>query len=122
MFRNRLDATILFNALDSDSILQVVDKFIIELETQLESKGVSLQVTRDVRHWLAEKGFDSTMGARPMARLIKEEIKRPLAEELLFGKLEHGGRVNIKMESGKLHFTMDAHESDKSEDTERAHV
>ena len=109
-FRNRLDGVIQFKSLGDGSILKVVDKFLIELETQLESKGVTMELNDDVRQWFAERGFDSTMGARPMARLIKEEIKRPLAEELLFGKLEHGGRVVVNLEDGKLVFTMEASE------------
>lgn len=110
-FRNRLDSIIQFKALDDDSILKVVDKFLIELETQLEAKGVTMELNDDVRHWFADKGFDSTMGARPMARLIKDEIKRPLAEELLFGKLEHGGRVVISLKEGKLAFSIEARET-----------
>jgi len=110
-FRNRLDSIIQFKALDDDSILKVVDKFLIELETQLEAKGVTMELNDDVRHWFADKGFDSTMGARPMARLIKDEIKRPLAEELLFGKLEHGGRVVISLKDGKLAFSIEARET-----------
>ena len=113
-FRNRLDGIIQFKALDDDSILKVVDKFLIELEAQLESKGVTMELDDDVRHWFAEKGFDSTMGARPMARLIKDEIKRPLAEELLFGKLEHGGRVVISLKDGKLAFSMEMQEAGKA--------
>ncbi|HEA26377.1 MAG TPA: ATP-dependent Clp protease ATP-binding subunit ClpA [Ectothiorhodospiraceae bacterium] len=113
-FRNRLDSIIQFKALDDDSILKVVDKFLIELETQLEAKGVTMELNDDVRHWFADKGFDSTMGARPMARLIKDEIKRPLAEELLFGKLEHGGRVVISLKDGKLAFSMEAREAGKA--------
>ena len=121
-FRNRLDGVIQFKALDNESILQVVEKFLIELETQLESKGVSMETNDEVRQWLAEKGFDSTMGARPMARLIKDEIKRPLAEELLFGKLEHGGRVQVTLEGGKLAFTIEARETDEAGATNEEHV
>ncbi|MCW8888793.1 MAG: ATP-dependent Clp protease ATP-binding subunit ClpA [Gammaproteobacteria bacterium] len=121
-FRNRLDGIIQFKALDDESILQVVDKFLIELETQLESKGVAMEVNDEVRQWLAAKGFDSTMGARPMARLIKDEIKRPLAEELLFGKLEHGGRVLVNVEDGKLAFTIEAREPGEAGEAEEEHV
>ncbi|MCW8826948.1 MAG: ATP-dependent Clp protease ATP-binding subunit ClpA [Gammaproteobacteria bacterium] len=121
-FRNRLDGIIQFKALDDESILQVVDKFLIELETQLESKGVAMEVNDEVRQWLAVKGFDSTMGARPMARLIKDEIKRPLAEELLFGKLEHGGRVLVNVEDGKLAFTIEAREPGEAGEAEEEHV
>ncbi|MDH3354601.1 MAG: ATP-dependent Clp protease ATP-binding subunit ClpA [Chromatiales bacterium] len=121
-FRNRLDGVIQFKSLDSESILKVVDKFLIELETQLESKGVSMETNDEVRQWLADKGFDSTMGARPMARLIKDEIKRPLAEELLFGKLEHGGSVQVTLKDGKLDFMIEAREADEAGETKKEHV
>jgi len=94
-FRNRLDAIIEFAALDKREILHVVDKFILELEAQLELKGVHLRVEESARLWLAENGFDEKMGARPMRRLIQERIKKPLAEELLFGKLNQGGTAII---------------------------
>ncbi len=101
-FRNRLDATVQFGALGFDHILRVVDKFLIELEAQLNEKQVSLNVDADARHWLAEHGFDPQMGARPMARVIQEQVKRPLADELLFGKLAGGGRVTLRVSAGKL--------------------
>jgi ATP-dependent Clp protease ATP-binding subunit ClpA len=94
-FRNRIDATIQFAPLDMPVIERVVDKLILEVEAQLEKKGVSILLDDDARRWLAEKGYDPKMGARPMARLIQEHIKRPLAEELLFGKLASGGTVKI---------------------------
>jgi ATP-dependent Clp protease ATP-binding subunit ClpA len=94
-FRNRLDAVIGFRALDMPVILMVVDKFILELEEQLGLKGVSMTVTRAAREWLAEKGFDPKMGARPMKRVIQEQIKRPLADNLLFGDLAEGGEVHV---------------------------
>ena len=90
-FRNRLDATVWFNHLNEEVILQVVDKFIVELQAQLDVKGVSLEVTESARKWLAEKGYDKSMGARPMARLMQEEVKKELANELLFGELVDGG-------------------------------
>ena len=102
-FRNRLDAVIQFGGLGFDNILRVVDKFIIELETLLQEKQVSLNVNPEARQWLAEHGFDPDMGARPMARVIQEKIKRPLADELLFGKLAGGGRVNVSVRDGDLH-------------------
>ncbi|QAU23590.1 ATP-dependent Clp protease ATP-binding subunit ClpA [Dyella sp. M7H15-1] len=102
-FRNRLDAIIQFNALDFDHILRVVDKFLIELESQLSEKHVSLDVDADARHWLAEHGFDPQMGARPMARVIQEKVKRVLADELLFGKLAEGGKVMLSVCEGELH-------------------
>ena len=101
-FRNRLDAIVQFQALGMDHILRVVDKFLIELETQLHEKDVSLSATPAARDWLAQHGFDPLMGARPMARLIQDRIKRPLADELLFGKLVGGGRVNVDVVDGEL--------------------
>lgn len=103
-FRNRLDAIIQFSSLDAGTIASVVDKFIMELETQLEAKGVSIEVDEEARAWLAEHGFEPAMGARPMARVIKEQIKKPLAEELLFGALEGGGHVRISVRDDKLDF------------------
>jgi ATP-dependent Clp protease ATP-binding subunit ClpA len=94
-FRNRLDAIINFKALDMPVILMVVDKFILELEEQLALKDVDISVSRAAREWLAEQGFDPKMGARPMKRVIQEQIKRPLADDLLFGKLAAGGKVKV---------------------------
>ena len=102
-FRNRLDATIQFKSLDTNVILNVVDKFLIELESQLEAKKVSMTVTDSARRWLAEKGYDPKMGARPMARVIQDEIKQVLANELLFGDLTGGGRVKIDIRDDSLH-------------------
>lgn len=90
-FRNRLDATIQFKSLGSDIIGTVVDKFLVELQAQLDDKSVALEVDEGARLWLAENGYDEDMGARPMARLIQEKLKKPLAEEVLFGKLSSGG-------------------------------
>ena len=101
-FRNRLDAVVQFNALDFEHILRVVDKFLIELESQLQEKHVALHVDADARRWLAEHGFDPQMGARPMARVIQENVKRLLADELLFGKLSEGGKVALSVQDGKL--------------------
>ncbi len=104
-FRNRLDGIIWFNHLDSDVILQVVDKFIVELQAQLDNKGVSLEVSNEAREWMSEKGYDKNMGARPMARLIQEQVKKNLANELLFGELVDGGSVKIELKDDKLGFT-----------------
>ena len=101
-FRNRLDAIIQFGALDFEHILRVVDKFLIELESQLTEKHVSLDVDADARRWLADHGFDPQMGARPMARVIQEKVKRALADELLFGKLADGGLVRLSVRDGEL--------------------
>jgi ATP-dependent Clp protease ATP-binding subunit ClpA len=109
-FRNRLDATIQFQALDTKTILNVVSKFMMELEVQLESKHVILELTDEARAWLATNGYDAKMGARPMARLIQDQIKKPLAEELLFGKLSNGGHVSVSVEDNKLKFIIEEYE------------
>jgi ATP-dependent Clp protease ATP-binding subunit ClpA len=106
-FRNRLDAIIQFNGLDRQTILSVVDKFLFELEQQLEEKHVTLSVDAAVKEWLAERGYDPQMGARPMARVIQEEIKKPLADELLFGRLARGGRLQVSVAEGKLSFEIE---------------
>jgi ATP-dependent Clp protease ATP-binding subunit ClpA len=103
-FRNRLDAIIQFAGLTPEHIAKVVDKFLFELEGQLQEKHVSLVVEAEARVWLAEHGYDPKMGARPMARLIQDEIKKPLAEELLFGKLAKGGVVKVDVADDKLQF------------------
>jgi ATP-dependent Clp protease ATP-binding subunit ClpA len=103
-FRNRLDAVIQFAALDPVTIERVVDKLVVEVEMQLEQKGVTISLDDAARRWIAERGYDPKMGARPMARTIQEHIKRPLAEELLFGRLVGGGhvRVSVAADSSKL--------------------
>jgi len=103
-FRNRLDAIIQFDSLPPEVIAHVVDKFLYELETQLNERKVELTVTPAARQWLAEHGYDEKMGARPMSRLIQERIKRALAEELLFGRLSGGGRVEVDVSDGELSF------------------
>jgi ATP-dependent Clp protease ATP-binding subunit ClpA len=103
-FRNRLDAIVQFKSLDSTTISHVVDKFLYELENQLAEKKVIMHVDEEARQWLAEHGYDEKMGARPMARIIKENIKKPLAEELLFGQLANGGNVEVTVEDGKIKF------------------
>lgn len=108
-FRNRLDAIINFASLDSVTIGLVVDKFIMELEEQLINKGVTFKVDQAARDWLIEHGYDRAMGARPMARLIQEHIKKPLADELLFGKLVKGGHVTINVKDGNLYFDTHDH-------------
>lgn len=94
-FRNRLDATIAFAPLDTDTVRHVVDKFVLQLESQLEERKVQIVVDEQACNWLAEHGYDPKMGARPMARVIQEQIKKPLAEELLFGCLQEGGEVKV---------------------------
>jgi ATP-dependent Clp protease ATP-binding subunit ClpA len=101
-FRNRLDNIVWFNHLDEVVIQQVVDKFIVELQALLDQKGVSLELTKDARKWLAVNGYDKAMGARPMSRLIQEHLKKPLANELLFGDLTHGGVAKVGVKKDKL--------------------
>ena len=101
-FRNRLDAVISFAPLGREVILQVVEKFVLQLEAQLMDRGVSIELTRAAAEWVAEEGYDDKMGARPLGRVIQEHIKKPLAEELLFGKLAKGGVVQVGVKDGKL--------------------
>ena len=103
-FRNRLDAIIPFQSLDDRTIKYVVDKFVMELEHQLEEKGVNIDLDAAARAWLAKHGHDTAMGARPMARLIREKIKKPLADEILFGRLAGGGQVTVTEKDGELTF------------------
>jgi len=103
-FRNRLDSIIQFAALSRDTVCYVVDKFLTELQAQLDEKQVVLHVTDEVKEYLADKGYDDKMGARPMARLIQEELKKPLAEEILFGSLSSGGEVNVSLSDNELSF------------------
>ncbi len=101
-FRNRLDASIGFVALEPEVVALVVDKFVMELEGQLADRNVTIELSDDARKWLAEKGYDPAFGARPLGRVIQEYIKKPLAEELLFGKLAKGGLVRVGLKDGKL--------------------
>ncbi|QKR98221.1 ATP-dependent Clp protease ATP-binding subunit ClpA [Sphingomonas sp. CL5.1] len=103
-FRNRLDAIVPFSYLPPEVVARVVDKFILQLELQLADRDVHIKLTDDARQWLTDKGYDKLYGARPMSRLIQEKIKQPLAEELLFGKLVHGGEVTVKLKDGALAF------------------
>ncbi|UWQ22486.1 ATP-dependent Clp protease ATP-binding subunit ClpA [Jannaschia sp. W003] len=109
-FRNRLDAVISFAPLPKDTILQVVEKFVLQLEAQLLDRGVTIELTREAAEWIADRGYDSKMGARPLARVIQEHVKKPLAEELLFGKLAKGGLVRVGVEGGEL--SLDIREPD----------
>ena len=94
-FRNRLDSVVWFERLPMKAILRVVDKFVIELEGQLAEREVTFDLTQAAREWLADRGYDEAMGARPMGRIIHTHIKEPLADEILFGKLKDGGRVKV---------------------------
>ena len=106
-FRNRLDAWVAFNPLSFEITERVVDKFVGEVRAQLAEKNVELKLTEHARRWLAEHGYDRQMGARPMSRLIQEKIKAPLAEEILFGRLQHGGRALADTNEGE--FTLSFH-------------
>jgi ATP-dependent Clp protease ATP-binding subunit ClpA len=97
-FRNRLDSVIPFSGLPLEIILKVVEKFVFQLEAQLADRGVTIELTEDATRWLGDAGYDEKFGARPLARVIQEYIKKPLADELLFGRLEHGGTVRVLVE------------------------
>ena len=101
-FRNRLDAVISFGALPKEVIMQVVEKFVLQLEAQLMDRNVTIELTKPAAEWLADRGYDEKMGARPLGRVIQEHIKKPLAEELLFGKLAKGGIVQVGVKDGKI--------------------
>ncbi len=101
-FRNRLDAVISFSALPMEVILQVVEKFVLQLEAQLMDRNVQIELSPEAAAWLADKGYDDKMGARPLGRVIQEHIKKPLAEELLFGKLAKGGIVQVIVQNGDI--------------------
>ena len=105
-FRNRLDAIVAFDSLTPEVVAKVVEKFILQLEAQLEDRNVSIELSEDAQSWIAEKGFDKIFGARPMGRFIQEHVKKPLADELLFGKLVKGGHVLITLVDGKLSFDL----------------
>jgi len=103
-FRNRLDATIAFSGLTPEIVARVVEKFVMQLEAQLADRNVTIELSSAAKEWLAERGYDKLYGARPLSRVIQEHIKKPLAEELLFGKLVRGGAVKVTMKDGKLDF------------------
>jgi ATP-dependent Clp protease ATP-binding subunit ClpA len=107
-FRNRLDSIVFFNPLDERMMEQVVNKQIVELEHLLLAKNVEVEMEQPVRDWLAKRGYDRKMGARPLARVIQDEIKRPLSEEILFGKLENGGAVRVVLKDDKPHFVVES--------------
>lgn len=111
-FRNRLDNIIWFDHLSEDVIEQVVDKFLIELQTQLDDRQVQLEIDTETRRWLAHKGYDRAMGARPMGRVIQEKLKKPLANELLFGCLSDGGTVKVSVKDDELTFDYQSHQAE----------
>ena len=112
-FRNRIDATIHFNHLNKDIVLLIVNKFIIEVEAQLDDKGVTLSIDQPAKEYLAEKGYDEVYGARELSRVIQEEIKKPMAEELIFGKISKGGHVLITLKENKINFDFSEKEISK---------
>jgi len=116
-FRNRLDAVISFGALPKEVILKVVEKFVLQLEAQLMDRNVTFELTRGAAEWLADRGYDDRMGARPLGRVIQEHIKKPLAEELLFGKLAKGGVVKVSVKDDKL--TLDIADDNKKLSNDR---
>ena len=105
-FRNRLDAVVSFQSLTPAVVSKVVDKFIAQLEMQLADRSVSIELTDEARKWLARSGYDRAYGARPLARVIQEHIKKPLAEELLFGRLAKGGHIKVLVRADRLCFEM----------------
>jgi ATP-dependent Clp protease ATP-binding subunit ClpA len=107
-FRNRLDATVAFRALTPEIIRMVVHKFVAQLEVQLADRHITVSLSDDAADWLAKNGFDELYGARPLARVIQENIKKPLADEILFGKLVRGGHVHVTLKDGKLAFDFES--------------
>ena len=112
-FRNRLDAIVSFSHLPKEVVRKVVEKFVLQLEAQLAERQVNIELSAEAADYLADKGYDQQMGARPLARVIQEEIKKPLAEEVLFGKLAGGGTVRILLKDGKLLFSYLSREEEK---------
>ncbi len=113
-FRNRLDAIIAFTQLPPEVVKKVVEKFVLQLEAQLSERQINIEISAQAAAWLAEKGYDKLMGARPLARLIQEKVKKPLAEEVLFGKLKHGGTVRILLEGDDLAFKYMSRDEERS--------
>jgi ATP-dependent Clp protease ATP-binding subunit ClpA len=103
-FRNRLDAVIAFAGLTPEIVARVVEKFVLQLEAQLADRNVTIELSSAAKEWLAEKGYDPLYGARPLARVIQEHVKKPLAEELLFGRLAKGGAVKVGLKDGVMTF------------------
>src|SRR5690606_13591022 len=101
-FRNRLDAIVAFKALDAETIKSVVTKFVLQLEAQLADRNITIELTDEAADWLAKNGFDELYGARPLARVIQENIKKPLADDILFGRLTRGAHVRVELKDGKI--------------------
>ena len=107
-FRNRLDAIVTFGSLTPSVMETIVEKFILQLEAQLAERSVAITLEPEARAWLAQKGYDPVYGARPLARVVQTEVRDPLTDEILFGRLEHGGTVTIRMDGAHLAFAFDA--------------
>ena len=114
-FRNRIDSIIHFNHLSPEIVLSIVDKFIIQVEAQLDDKRVTLSVDQSAKEYLAKKGYDEVYGARELGRIIQEEIKKPIAEELIFGKISKGGHVDIVLLNDKINFKFSSKQNIKKE-------
>ena len=114
-FRNRIDSIIHFNNLSKEIVLSIVDKFIIEVEAQLEDKGVSLSIDSSAKEYLANEGYDEVYGARELGRIIQEKVKKPMAEELIFGTLAKGGHVEITLKDNKIKFNFSSKQENKKE-------
>ena len=114
-FRNRIDSIIHFNHLSKDIVLSIVNKFIIEVEAQLDAKRVTLSIDESAKDYLSNKGYDEIYGARELGRVIQEEIKKPIAEELIFGKISKGGHVEIYFLNDKIHFKFSSKQNIKKE-------
>ena len=114
-FRNRIDSTIHFNHLTKDIVLSIVDKFIIEIEAQLDEKRVTLSIDSQTKEYLADEGYDEVYGARELARVIQEQIKKPMAEELIFGSISKGGHVDVTFNEGKINFKYSNKQDQKKE-------
>ena len=121
-FRNRLDSIIQFAALDPDVIRTVVDKFMVELQVQLDDKKVSLHVDEDAIDWFVANGYDKSMGARPMLRLVQTKIKKPLAEDILFGKLVSGGDVQVSVVDNDIHLDIESPKTSAAADKKSREV
>lgn len=115
-FRNRLDGIVMFNPLRPEVMGKIVDKFIIELDKQLSERGVRVEISPKAREWLATRGYDEKLGARPLSRIIQEAIKQPLANEILFGALENGGTAMTDVEDDKLVFTFETNAPESDDD------
>jgi ATP-dependent Clp protease ATP-binding subunit ClpA len=121
-FRNRLDANVAFASLTPEIIRQVVHKFVMQLEAQLADRHVTIELTEQAADWLAKNGFDELYGARPLARVIQEHIKKPLADEILFGKLVKGGHVLVRLEDGKIAFAFEKGDAVADPDAEASEL